>query len=172
MLSSAFEWDLNRVFPKWMSLNSANSVNHDKIQNSIITTRTTYLDIVTFLVMVIEITISLLPLGRYLLPLTTWNTCGVFLEIISILCFVTIHWIQWESFRKNSIIAIFVYYRKIRMFCPLWTLATFFALTLSHAVLGLNKVLPVHDISELLNMFYDWANATDKCREYIKIHVS
>ena len=38
-------------------------------QNPVVTTSTTYLDIVTFSVIVIEITFSLLSLGRYLLPL-------------------------------------------------------------------------------------------------------
>ena len=36
----------------------------------------------------------------------TTTRCGVFLAIIPILCFVTIHWIQWiqgKSFGKNSI---------------------------------------------------------------------
>ena len=96
-----------------------------KSKNSIVTISTTYLDIVTFPVIVIESTFSLLhvhvPLGRYLLPLTTLNRYlsrhsskkfisnfrhGVFLVTIPILCFVTIHWIQWlqqKSFRKNSI---------------------------------------------------------------------
>ena len=37
------------------------------------TTGTTYLDIVTFLVLVVENTLSSLPLGRYLLPVTTLN---------------------------------------------------------------------------------------------------
>ena len=38
-------------------------------KNSIVTTRTTYLDIVTFPVIVIESTFYSLPLGRYLFPL-------------------------------------------------------------------------------------------------------
>ena len=54
-----------------MSLNSVNSVIHCK--NSIVTTSTTYLGIVTFPVIVIEIIFSLLPLGRYLLLITTQN---------------------------------------------------------------------------------------------------
>ena len=44
-----------------------------KSKNSIVTTSTTYLNIVTFPVIVIEGTFSSLPLGRYLLPLTTLN---------------------------------------------------------------------------------------------------
>ena len=78
------------------------------------TMSTTYLDIVTFLVIVIGSTFSLLPLGRYLLPQTTLNRfvsrhrsknfisttssenititkCGVFMVAIAILYFVTIH---------------------------------------------------------------------------------
>ena len=99
-----------------------------KSKNSIVTTGTTYLDIVTFPVIVVESTFSLLPMGRYLLPLTTLNRylsrhssknfvfstssvnitftrCGKFLVTFPFLCFVTIHWIQWiqrKSFRKNS----------------------------------------------------------------------
>ena len=45
---------------------SLNSVNHDKIQNSIVTTSTTYLDIATFPVILIESAFSLLPLCMYL----------------------------------------------------------------------------------------------------------
>ena len=44
-----------------------------KSKNSIVTTSTTYLDKVTFPVIVIESTFSLLLLDRYLLPLTTLN---------------------------------------------------------------------------------------------------
>ena len=44
-----------------------------KSKNSVVTTSTTYLDKVTFSVIVVESTFSLLPLGRYLLPLATWN---------------------------------------------------------------------------------------------------
>ena len=112
----------NRVFPKWMSLNSA---NHDKIQNSIVTANISYLDIITFSVIVVESTFSSLPLGRYLLPVTTLNRylsrhsskffifttlsesitiiiCWVFLVTVPVLYFVTIHWIQRKSFKKNS----------------------------------------------------------------------
>ena len=42
-------------------------------KNNIVTTSTTYLDIVTFQVIVIESTLALLPLGRYLLLLTILN---------------------------------------------------------------------------------------------------
>ena len=99
-----------------------------KSKNSIVTSSTTYLNIVTFPVIVIESTFSLLHMGRYLLPLTTlngylsrhnskifiFNTSSenititryrVFLVTIPILYFVSIHWIQWiqgKSFRKNS----------------------------------------------------------------------
>ena len=72
---------------------------------------TTYLDIVMFPVIVVESTFSLLPLGRYPLPLTTLNRHlstvvkifitsseniifarhGVFLVTLPILCFVTIY---------------------------------------------------------------------------------
>ena len=86
-----------------------------KSKNSIVTTSTTYLDIVIFPVIAVESIFSLLPLGRYLLPLNTLNrylprhTCssknvifttssenititrhGVFLATIPILCFVMI----------------------------------------------------------------------------------
>ena len=44
-----------------------------KAKKGIVTTSTTYLDIVTFLVIVVESTFSLPPLGRYLLPLATLN---------------------------------------------------------------------------------------------------
>ena len=100
-----------------------------KSKNSIATTSTAYLDIIMFPVIVIESTFSLLPLGRYLLPLTTLNRylsrhssksfipttssenmtitrCGVFLVTFPVLCFVAIHWIQWiqrKWFRKISI---------------------------------------------------------------------
>ena len=64
----------NRVFPKWISLISLNSVNHDKIQkwygyqryypflNRYITSASNK-----------KCIFSLLPLGRYLLPVTTWK---------------------------------------------------------------------------------------------------
>ena len=44
-----------------------------KSKNSIVGTSTTYLGIVTFPVIVIESTFSLIPLGRFLLALTTLN---------------------------------------------------------------------------------------------------
>ena len=53
----------NRVFLKWISLNLE---NHDKIQIGI-----TYL--ATNTLAVVQSTVQLLPLGRYLLPLTTLN---------------------------------------------------------------------------------------------------
>ena len=87
-----------------------------KSKNSTFTTGTTYLDIVTFPVIGIERTFSLLPLGRYLLPQTTldryvsrhskneiFTTSSanititrhrVFLVTIAILCFFTVHLIQ------------------------------------------------------------------------------
>ena len=40
---------------------------------SIVTTGITYLNIVTFLIIVTESTFTVLPLGRYLLPITTMN---------------------------------------------------------------------------------------------------
>ena len=57
------------VFPKWIS---PNSVNHYKFKIGMVTTGTTYLDAITCAVIVRE-NISFLPLGRYLLPLTTLN---------------------------------------------------------------------------------------------------
>ena len=83
---------------------------------------------VTFPVIAIESTFSLLPLGTYLLSITTLykylsrnisknfifttlsenitiTRCGAFLVTIPILCFVMVQWIQWiqrKSFRKNS----------------------------------------------------------------------
>ena len=45
-----------------------------KSKNSIVTTNATYLDIVVFPVIVVEIIFSLLALGRYLLSLTALNT--------------------------------------------------------------------------------------------------
>ena len=108
-----------------------------KSKNSLVrsTTSTTYLDIVTFPVIVVESTFSLLSLGRYLLPLTTLNRYlsrhsnknfifttssknititkhGVFLVTIPILCFVMIHWIQWiqqKLFRKTSNRSVSIY---------------------------------------------------------------
>ena len=85
-----------------------------KSKNSIVTTSTTYLGIVAFPVIVIESMFSLLPLGRYLLPITTLNIYlssnsskkfsfttasenititrhRVFLVTIPSLCFVIIH---------------------------------------------------------------------------------
>ena len=44
-----------------------------KSKNSIVTTSTTYLDIAMLPVIVVESTFSLVPLGRYLLSLTTLN---------------------------------------------------------------------------------------------------
>ena len=82
----------------------------------------------TLPVLVIKSAFSLLPLGRYLLPVTTQNTyqstgssgkfffttaprnvsivrCTTSLVTILVLVFVMIHcirWIQWKPFRKNS----------------------------------------------------------------------
>ena len=130
-----------RLFPKWMSLNSANSVNHQKSPKNIV--GTTYLDIVTFPVIVVESTFSLLPLGRYLLPQTTLNRYfsryssnnfisttssvnititrhGVFLVTIPILCFVMIHWIQWKSSRENSNGHCFITLEHVHVFFELY----------------------------------------------------
>ena len=62
---------INRVFSKWLSLNSANSMNHDKVQNWSGYQRHRATD--TLPVMVILRIFPLLPLVKYLLPLITLN---------------------------------------------------------------------------------------------------
>ena len=80
----------------------------------------------TLPVLVIKSAFSLLPLDRYLLPVTTQNRyrptvssgnffftttsrnvtivrCRMSLVTMLLLDFVMIHWIHWKSFRKNSI---------------------------------------------------------------------
>ena len=119
----------NGVFPKWISLNSANSVNHDKIQKWYGYQSHYHLLTDTLPILEIKSAFSLLPLGMYLVPLTTWNRyqstdnsgkffftttsrnvtivrCRMSLVTILVLVFFVIHWIRWiqrTSFRKNSI---------------------------------------------------------------------
>ena len=92
-----------------------------KSKKSRVTTSNTYLDIVTLPVIVIQSTFSLLPLGGYLLPLTTLNRylsrhsskdfifttsseniaitrCGVFLITISILWFI-----EFRQFSESQV---------------------------------------------------------------------
>ena len=120
------------VFPKWISLNSLKSVNHDKIQKwngyqSYYPSANRYITSASN-----KSAFSLLPLGRYLLPVTTWHRyqstgssgkfyftttsrnvtvvrCRMSLVTILVLDFVMIHWICWiqrKSFRKNSIVSV------------------------------------------------------------------
>ena len=64
-----------------------------KLKNSIVTTSTTYLDIVTFPLIAIENIFSLLLLVRYLLSITTLNS---YPEIVVKISFLQLH------LRKNS----------------------------------------------------------------------
>ena len=117
------------VFPKWLSLNSANSVNHDLIQNSMVTRDILYLTLDTFLEIVVKNNFPLLSVGWYLFRVVTGNrylpqyskentlcitsTGNVYvarwvipLVTILLLDLVMIHWIRWiqgKSFRENSI---------------------------------------------------------------------
>ena len=109
--------ETNRVFPTWNECHWIQRIQWimTRSKNSTVTTSITYLDIVTFPVIVIGSTFSLLPLGRYLHFIFTTSfeniaitRCGVFLLTIPILCFCMIHWMQWiqgNSFRKNSIVS-------------------------------------------------------------------
>ena len=115
----------NWVFPKLLSLKSANSVNHDQIQERYDYQRynpsgNRYIASTSN-----KIVLPLLPLGRYLLPLITVNryqptdSRGKLLFVtmsrnvsivryrmslvtILLLDMVIIHWIQGKWFRENS----------------------------------------------------------------------
>ena len=101
-----------------------------KSKSGMVTKVITHLLTDTLLVLVIKSAFSLLPLGRYLLPVTTRNRyqstgssgkffftttlrnvtivrCRMFQVTILVLDFVLIHWIHWiqrNPFRKNSIV--------------------------------------------------------------------
>ena len=120
---------LTRVFSKWLSLKSANSMSHGKVQTGLVTKGSTYLATDTLPIIVILRIFPLIPLVTYLLPLTTLNIYltrdsngnffftttwrnisvvryGVSLVTILLLDFFLIHriqWILWKLFRENSI---------------------------------------------------------------------
>ena len=96
-----------------------------KSKSGMVTKFITHLLTDTLPVLIIKRAFSLIPLGRYLLPVTTWNRnqstgssgkfffttksrnvtivrCRMSLVTIVVMDFVMIHWIQRKSFRKNS----------------------------------------------------------------------
>ena len=128
---SIFYWGSNRnrnednwVFPYWLSLNSLNSMNRDKVQKCMVTRNTSSLLLVAFSDEVAKIEFLLL-LYRYLFSVVSGdrylprgskeNVLSVTISrnvtvsrkavpalTIPLLDFAMIHWIQWNSLRENS----------------------------------------------------------------------